>query len=100
LRVLSSAVLNGGFVDAKSIINHQVPKNWKNSDPEKFLRRVSSRLNIPEPVVGMMTAVNVRNLSTSFENTGVKVVAILTAGISHPVSAGTRLSKTAVTRAR
>ena len=88
LRVLSSAVLNGGFVDAKSIINHQVPKNWKNSDPEKFLRKVISRLNVPEPVVGMMTAVNVRNLSTSFENTGVKVVAIVTAGISHPVSAG------------
>jgi len=59
LKVLSSAVLNGGWTTANSIINHQVPKDFSCRDPEGYLRRVATRkLKLGQSVVGLMTAAN------------------------------------------
>lgn len=58
-KILSSAVYNGGYKNAKTIINLNVPKNF-NDDPEKVFKRFISENNFGS-VVGMMTAASMKN---------------------------------------
>jgi len=91
LTVLSSAVLNGGIRKAKAIINHHVPKNFHYKKPGEFLRKVAGRLNLPEPVVGLMTAADVRKAATiTHRSRELTVYALVTAGLSNPATAGDR----------
>jgi alpha-ribazole phosphatase CobZ len=94
LRTLSSAILNGGLVHARSIVNYHVPSNFSHPNPEAFLKRAISRLGLPGPVVGLMTAVNIKNLSVKGDDEGVPVCCLATAGLSYPVAAGDRISYT------
>ncbi len=93
LRILSSALLNGGLVRARSIVNYHVPSNFGNPSPELFLKRAISRLGLPTPVVGMMTAVNIKNLSVKTDKDGVRVCCLATAGLSYPAAAGERIEQ-------
>ncbi|MFQ6011968.1 MAG: adenosylcobinamide amidohydrolase, partial [Nitrososphaerales archaeon] len=92
MNTLSSAVLNGGFVEAKSIVNHQVPRNWENHKPDKYLQKLGTSLKLPEPIVGMMTSVDIRHLSASVETTPVRIVALVSAGVRHSVAAGEEMT--------
>ncbi len=87
LRVLSSAVLNGGLVFARSIVNYHVQKNFRNRNPVAFLGKAASRLALPSPMVGLMTAAKMKNLSVKRERDE-GVVSIITAGLSYPAAAG------------
>ena len=87
LKVLSSAVLNGGFVYATSIVNYHVQKNFKNSNPAAYLRRAASKLALSGPTVGLMTAARLKNVSIK-KNQDEKVATIVTAGASCPAAAG------------
>lgn len=89
LRTLSSAAMNGGLTHARTIIHHQVPRNYNFREPDEYLRLFAKRkLNCKNPVVGLMTAANVRCFaSTKLTLRRVSVVAIVTAGLSHPASA-------------
>src|SRR5450759_184579 len=70
LKILSSALLKGGLVEANGIINVQVPEgsgsdksdmHW--SGPEDFLVKATQELQLPrEKVVGLMTAAKMKNV--------------------------------------
>ena len=55
-RVLSWAPLNGGFCQARSILNHQVrTEEYPAEEPAAFLAGLAGQLAIAAPVVGLMT---------------------------------------------
>jgi adenosylcobinamide hydrolase len=97
LRVLSSALLNGGLTEANGIINVQVPEgsgsdvndmHW--SGPEAFLKKKLELLQLPkEKVVGLMTAAQMKNVVASTEKyDGVTLTVFVTAGATVAVTAG------------
>lgn len=90
LKTLSSAVLNGGLREATAIINQQVPIDYDDTDPEGFLKAIVRNLDLPpENVIGLMTAVDVRNVAVATQqDQGLTVSAIVTAGVSNPATAG------------
>jgi len=96
LRVLSSAVLNGGLKEANGIINVQVAENCgqdKNDvhwNPQDFLKEQVQRLRLPsDKIVGLMTAAKMKNVATAtrkYDETTVTV--FVTAGTTVAVTAG------------
>ena len=92
--VLSSAVLNGGFVRAKHILNLKVAQNFTGEKtefepPEVTLSTYGQSLGLEGTMVGMMTSA----LMTSFRQVtikeqGVEVSALVTAGVSNAKRAG------------
>ena len=94
LRVLSSAVLNGGLVLADAVLNHQVHKDFDHSDPEGYLRGVVEKLGLKGLVVGLMTAAYVDKYGiSSREDDGLAVTTVTTAGISNAASCGEDICK-------
>lgn len=105
-RVLSSAPRGGGLVQARSIINHQVPDNpiqgaspspqiaalsvlrrW--GDPSRYLGRVAATLQAPPPTVGLMTAVLLDRLVVCREEeNNLWVEGFVTVGVTNAVRAG------------
>ena len=89
LRTLSSGILNGGFVEARAIINHHISKDYDHIDPEGLLTRVYNGLGLPEPVVGFMTAADMKNVAVAMEQyKDLTVYALITAGLSNAATAG------------
>ena len=97
LRILSSALLNGGLVEANGIINVQVPEgsgsdmndlHW--SGPENFLINAANQLQLPKnKVVGLMTAAKMKNVVVSTEKyDSVTLTVFVTAGATVAVTAG------------
>jgi adenosylcobinamide hydrolase len=97
LKILSSALLNGGLVEANGIINVQVPEgsgseksdmHW--SGPEDFLVKAAQELKLPkEKVVGLMTAAKMKNVVAFTEKyDGVTLTVFVTAGATVAVTAG------------
>jgi len=88
-RVISSAVLNGGIVYANAILNHQVDKNFDHRDPEGYLKSVVESLRLKGTVVGLMTAANVEKYGFSrYDEGGIAVTSIITAGVSNASTCG------------
>jgi len=89
LKTLSSAVLNGGLCLAKTILNHQVSKGFDHRAPASYLKRVAGKLKLPNPVVGLMTAANISNLSIQWSKNGENPVCVFTtAGLLNAAAAG------------
>jgi adenosylcobinamide hydrolase len=97
LKILSSALLNGGLVEANGIINVQVPEgsgsdksdmHW--SGPEDFLVKAARELRLPnEKVVGLMTAAKMKNVMAFNEKyDDVALAVFVTAGATVAVTAG------------
>jgi adenosylcobinamide hydrolase len=97
LKILSSALLNGGLIEANGIINVQVPEgsgsdvndmHW--SGPETFLKKVVQGLQLPnDKVVGLMTAAQMKNVVALTEKyDGVTLTVFVTAGATVAVTAG------------
>jgi adenosylcobinamide hydrolase len=93
LEVLSSAVLNGGFVKANCIININVSEYRDEEihrDPKDLLKKALVKLGLaPEKVVGLMTSVDVRNVVVSeqkYHDTTLST--FVTAGIGFSATAG------------
>jgi len=87
LKVLSSAVLNGGLREARSILNHQVPDDFNEPDPTAYLEQVVQSLKIPRPVVGLMTAAPVDKAShKGLTCNSLAVDVIVTAGLSNAMA--------------
>jgi iron complex transport system ATP-binding protein len=99
-RVLSSAPRGGGFVRARSILNHQVVPNpvdaqrremrsttW--SDPARFLGRLAIGIKAEMPIVGLMTAVPMKQLVKDREEAGgIWIECFCTVGVTNAVKAG------------
>jgi len=96
LKILSSAVLNGGLKEANGIINVQVPegcgsdKNDVHWNAEDFLNKEVRKLQLPtDRVVGLMTAAKMQNVAISSEKCDKTTLTVLaTAGSTVAVTAG------------
>jgi adenosylcobinamide amidohydrolase len=96
LRILSSAVLNGGLKEANGIINVQVSescgndKNDEHWNPEGFLKTEVQKLRLPnDKVVGLMTAAKMQNVAVSTKKyDGATLTVFVTAGTSIAATAG------------
>lgn len=89
LRVISSAVLNGGITETKSILNYQVDDDFNHSKPEEYLKEKLENLELPDSTVGMLTAAVVENASiVSEQREDFEVKTVVTAGITNPLTAG------------
>jgi adenosylcobinamide amidohydrolase len=91
VRVLSWAVLNGGFCFADHVVNHRV----RGSDgsfcdqPRSWLQRASAELGLHGKVVAMATAVEMENLSqASLSGGGAEVTCFATVGCGNALCAG------------
>ncbi len=89
-RVLSSAILNGGFVIADHIVNRKVPKNGNFCEaPDKSLSNYSSAQGWRGNIVGMMTAASMDSLRVEQVNVeGVDITVLVTTGINNARRAG------------
>lgn len=91
---LSSAVLNGGWVQADHIVNMHVPDNYKGDrtefqPPEATLADYSRALGLSGCVIGMMTAAWMSTFrQVNLHTPPVTVTALVTAGISNAKQAG------------
>jgi len=99
LKILSSAVLNGGLRDANWIVSVHVPENGSKDEevhrnPEQFLREEVSRMNISaDEVVGLMTAASLQNVVvTNLRYYDMSLSALVTAGTSVSATAGDEIT--------
>lgn len=83
-RVISSAPHGGGVGLRRWVINAQVPASYARRDPEHHLAKLAVSLGLPGRGVGMLTAADVRAVSTTVDG-GVEVAA--TVGLGHPLRA-------------
>src|SRR5215470_9990131 len=81
LLALSSAPYGGGWGERRWILAAQVTGGYNRADPAGHLARMARGLELDGPGIGMLTAVDVRVVSTGRED-GVAVAA--TVGLSHP----------------
>jgi adenosylcobinamide hydrolase len=96
LKVLSSAIYNGGLTDAEAILNIQVPegsgsdKNDIHWNPYDFLNQQIQSLHLKmESTVALMTAAKMQNLSVCSEKCGdTALMVFATAGKTVAVTAG------------
>ncbi|HUM17422.1 MAG TPA: adenosylcobinamide amidohydrolase [Candidatus Nitrosotalea sp.] len=89
LRVVSSAVHLGGFVDARAILNVHVAKNDPCLDPSETIAAFARHSAVPEPWVGLLTGAATERAVVSEEAAdGCAALAVVTVGLSNPVAAG------------
>jgi iron complex transport system ATP-binding protein len=89
LQILSSAVVGGGLIYARYILNCHVRKGYCHPQPDADLAVMARNLGIVEPFVGMMTAARMHEArATARQAEGVTVAAIVTAGLSNPSTPG------------
>jgi adenosylcobinamide hydrolase len=90
-RTLSWAVLNGGFCNARHVMNHHVDGNDTLfcAQPGPWLERAALALNLQGKVVAMATAVEMRHaVQVSMESSGARVVCFATVGCGNALSVG------------
>lgn len=89
LRVLSSAVHHGGFVEARAVVNLHVRKNDPCADPAGMIEAFARRAGVPAPWVGLLTGARTdRAVQAEEAAGGFHALAVVTVGLSNPVAAG------------
>ncbi len=89
LRVLSSAAFGGERRRARHILNHTVRKNYNCDQPDQDLARLAAKIGLDGGVVGLMTAVDVRQtVVRSGIRKGLAVAVACTAGTGNACAAG------------
>ena len=76
-----STGINGGRRQVRSVINHEVGKDFNNDEPLKLLDEVAADVGADTPYFGFLTAVKMRNLCVVRD---AYLTAFITAGISNP----------------
>ena len=95
-RITSSAVLNGGFVEARHIVNLKVDKHSESQPkthelPTVTLSKYCEKQNWQGTAVGMMTAASMDSLRITREAVeDIDIIVLVTSGISNPRRAGDR----------
>ena len=101
LKILSSAVLNGGLQEANCIVSVHVPEETGldiddevHRDAGDFLIEETSKLGIPQDqIVGIMTAAKMKNVDIAtrkFED--ITITALATAGVHFSATAGDEIA--------
>ena len=90
--ILSSAVLNGGFIRANHIVNLRVPEKIHSSEePETTLSKYCHQQCWGGTSVGMMTAASMDSFRLMKETVnGIDILVLVTAGLSNARRAGDR----------
>jgi adenosylcobinamide amidohydrolase len=89
LRVLSSAVHNGGFASARAVVNLHVGKDDPCADPPAMLAAYARRAGVPEPFVGLLTGAWTEAATIGEEDgAGIRTLAVATVGLSNGIAAG------------
>jgi adenosylcobinamide amidohydrolase len=91
VRMLSWAILNGGFCYADHLVNHRVDGHDRSfcADPERWLDRAVEQLKLRGKVVAMATAVDMRHVvRTASQLDGLAVTCFATVGCGNALSAG------------
>jgi len=89
LRVLSSALVGGGFGETREIVNMHVDDVAPDSSPEVDLRTFATRLGIGESFVGLMTAAATEHARLAVAAEGaLTAAAVVSVGLSNTVCAG------------
>jgi adenosylcobinamide amidohydrolase len=90
--VLSSAVLNGGQIDARRIVNFRVDGDSQylpNETPQQTLQNYCLGQQWPGVAVGMMTAASMSSLRLlSYHEQGVDLAVAVTTGVENARAAG------------
>jgi adenosylcobinamide hydrolase len=81
LLALSSAPYGGGWGERQWVLAAQVSGGYSRPDPADHLAELAGGLSLDGPGIGMLTAVDVRLVSTGRED---GVTAAATVGLSHP----------------
>ena len=83
--VLSSSVLNGGFAEARHLLNLKVPRMFEGAEhPAQSLQSCAENLGAEGPVVGMMTAASMDSMRCYREQAqGVELVVMVTCGLDN-----------------
>jgi adenosylcobinamide amidohydrolase len=91
-RVMSSAVLNGGLVEANHIVNLNVPKRLTcPTSPQQTISKYCEAANWNGVTVGMMTAASMDSFRMAKETAqGIDIVVLVTSGLSNPRRVGDR----------
>ena len=91
---LSSAVLGGGWVNARYIVNRSVPKGWDCRNPIEDMKGYLERLNLdPAACVGLLTAVSIKDLQVcTLSQDEWEVTCFATVGVSNAARAGGRFA--------
>ncbi|HEX6352453.1 adenosylcobinamide amidohydrolase [Actinophytocola sp.] len=85
---ISSAVLGGGIGERNWVLNATVSPDYDRSDPDRHLAEIAAALGLSGPGIGMLTAVDVREVEHRADS-GVR--ASVTTGIgAHPTWAAGR----------
>lgn len=89
LNACSSAVVRGGLVDARAIVNLHVPKNHSCADPSGMLAAFVRRAAVPEPYVGLLTGAWTEHAVVAEAScVGIAALAVVTVGLSNRAAAG------------
>jgi adenosylcobinamide hydrolase len=89
LTVLSSAIVGSGFRRVSHILNAHVDKDYNSTNPKADLRALAHRCGVEGSFVGLLTAVYLRKARLAFfEEDGLSVGALITAGVGNAASAG------------
>jgi iron complex transport system ATP-binding protein len=89
LRAVSSAIVGGGLVEARSIVNLHVPKGFRCEDGESRLEDFARRRAIARPFVGLLTGALTETAERATErHGGLAAWAIVTVGLSNRSAAG------------
>lgn len=89
-RVLSWAPLNGGLVEARTILNHQVDIHASSFlEPQASLAALAQSLSVESPTVGLMTGVLMdRLVRTTLQIDAVMLECFATVGLSNALAVG------------
>jgi adenosylcobinamide hydrolase len=89
LQTLSSAVVGGGCLTTRYVVNRHVHKGYCHPNAAEDLRTFARQVGITEPFVGLMTAASMRRACAATLREGMLgVAAVVTAGLSNPAAAG------------
>lgn len=81
MRMVASAPHGGGLGTRRWVVNAQVPASYGRRDPDHHLARLGVSLGLPGRGVGMLTAADVRAVSSVTE---CEVEVSATVGLGHP----------------
>jgi adenosylcobinamide amidohydrolase len=84
VRAVASAPHGGGIGTRRWIVNAQVPVSYGRRDPDHHLGKLGVSLGLPGRGVGMLTAADVRAVSSAVDG---GVEAAVTVGLGHPTRA-------------
>lgn len=89
LRAVSSAIVGGGLVEARSIVNLHVPRGFRCEDGESRLETFAHGRSIARPFVGLLTGALTERAERAMErHGGLAACAIVTVGLSNRSAAG------------